>query len=277
MTPVIPWRNADMCGIVGCITKSGGAPGVLIQGLKRLEYRGYDSAGIAVIEGGSIKTVREVGKLTNLEQTLNGIQLNGRTGLGHTRWATHGRPTQINAHPHRDTSGKIVVVHNGIIENFRELRERLQKSGHRFESDTDSEVIAHLVASHMSGNLCEAVRLAVRELDGTYAIGVLHADCPDVLIGARKDSPLIVGIGQGEVFLASDATAIIDHTKQIVFLEDGEIAELSRSPSPGLWRRRNAAAFRTSCSRRSMSSRSSFRMHCWAGWPKARGKYFSRT
>jgi glutamine---fructose-6-phosphate transaminase (isomerizing) len=218
-----------MCGIVGCITQSGEAPALLVKGLKRLEYRGYDSAGIAVLTGGEITTMREVGKLKNLENSLNGSHLRGTTGLGHTRWATHGRPTQLNAHPHRDGSGKIVVVHNGIIENFRALRADLEKLGHAFASDTDSEVIAHLIQKHYAGDLTEAVRLAVRELDGTYGIGVMHADHPETLVGARKDSPLIAGVGQGgDRFLASDATAIVEHTNQIVFLEDGEIAELKR-------------------------------------------------
>ena len=215
-----------MCGIVGCISEGDGAPGILVKGLKRLEYRGYDSAGIAVITGKEITTVREVGKLANLESTVNGMVLRGGTGLGHTRWATHGRPTQINAHPHRDSSGRIVVVHNGIIENFRELRSLLAKEGHSFASETDSEVIAHLVAKHYDGDLTEAVRRSVRELVGTYAIGVMHVDHPRLLVGARKDSPLIVGVAPREKFLASDATAVIEYTSDVIFLEDGEIAEL---------------------------------------------------
>lgn len=218
-----------MCGIVGCITAEGAAPSVLVRGLKRLEYRGYDSAGIAVIKRGEIVTVREVGKLVNLEQTVKGSDLSSTTGLGHTRWATHGRPTQINAHPHRDSSGRIVVVHNGIIENFRELRHQLESEGHKFASDTDSEVVAHLVAKYYKGQLAEAVRRAVRDLDGTYALGVMHVEHPETLVGARKDSPLIVGLGKNEAFLASDATAIIEHTQEVVFLEDGEIAEIGRN------------------------------------------------
>ncbi len=217
-----------MCGIVGCVTAGADAPRILIESLKRLEYRGYDSAGVAIIKDGAIETMREVGKLSNLESTLGNSGLMGGTGLGHTRWATHGRPTEVNAHPHRDGSGRIVVVHNGIIENFRELRKELQDAGHEFASDTDSEVIAHLVQSNFSGNLTEAVHASIQRLQGAYAIGVMHADEPELIVGARKDCPLVVGLGDGENFLASDVTAVMDQTTTVVYLDDGDIATIRR-------------------------------------------------
>ncbi|MEE9393055.1 MAG: glutamine--fructose-6-phosphate transaminase (isomerizing) [Planctomycetota bacterium] len=217
-----------MCGIVGCVTAGEDATKTLMSGLKRLEYRGYDSAGIAVLDSGVIKTVREVGKIVNLETLLATDSPRGGIGLGHTRWATHGRPTEVNAHPHRDESGKIVVVHNGIIENFRELREDLKAHGHKFASDTDSEVIAHLVRHHFKGDLREAVREAILRLKGAYAIGVMNAETPDRIIGARRDSPLIIGIGDDENFLASDVTAVIERTDRVIYLGEGEIAEISR-------------------------------------------------
>ncbi len=218
-----------MCGIVGCITDGTEAPAILLAGLKRLEYRGYDSAGIAVLNGSAIRTIREVGKLCQLETALAEVDLPSGVGLGHTRWATHGRPTEVNAHPHRDTSGKIVVVHNGIIENFRQLRDELEKDGVTFTSETDSEIIAHLIARFYEGDLAEAVRLATRRLRGAWAIGAMHADHPQVLVGARKDCPLVVGVGEGEMLLASDVTAVLDRTQKVVFLDDGQTAQLTRT------------------------------------------------
>ena len=221
-------------GTFACVASLAAPPPVddvtpiLINSLKRLEYRGYDSAGIALIEGSGISTVREVGKLSRLETLLDEVTVSGRTGLGHTRWATHGRPTEVNAHPHRDSSGRIVVVHNGIIENYRALRKELGGLGHEFASETDSEVIAHLVEHYYEGDLLESVRRCVARLEGAYAIGVMHADQPDMIVAARKDSPLILGLGDGENLIASDVPAVLERTKNVVFLNDGEIAELRR-------------------------------------------------
>ncbi|MEZ6194464.1 MAG: glutamine--fructose-6-phosphate transaminase (isomerizing) [Planctomycetota bacterium] len=215
-----------MCGIVGCVTSGREAPVILLKGLRRLEYRGYDSAGIAILEKGEIRTLRQVGKIENLELALAGNPLEGAVGLGHTRWATHGRPTEVNAHPHRDSSGRIVVVHNGIIENFRELRRELEGLGHAFVSDTDSEVIAHLVERNHQGDLSDAVRRTVARLEGAYAIGVMHADRPDILVGARHDCPLVIGVGDGENFLASDVTAVLERTDRVIFLDEGQVAEV---------------------------------------------------
>ncbi len=217
-----------MCGIVGCVTAGDEAPRILISSLKRLEYRGYDSAGLAILGDGEIETMREVGKLANLENSLGDKSIGGSTGLGHTRWATHGRPTEVNAHPHRDGSGRIVVVHNGIIENYRELRAELREKGHVFASDTDSEVIAHLVQSNFDGDLTDAVAQSIRRLKGAYAIGVMHADRPELIVGARKDCPLVVGLGEGANFLASDVTAVMDQTNRVVYLGDEEIATIRR-------------------------------------------------
>ncbi len=217
-----------MCGIVGCVGTGGkDVADRVIRGLRRLAYRGYDSAGIAVIEEGEVRSLRRAGKLRNLEEAVEETPLKGRVGLGHTRWATHGSPSERNAHPHRDCSGRLVVVHNGIIENYRELRGKLLAAGHRFTSDTDSEVLAHLIESHVEGDLSEAVRRALREVRGAYAIGVIHSGFPDVLVGARKDSPLVVGLGRDETLLASDVPALLETTRDVVYLEDGDVATLS--------------------------------------------------
>ena len=216
-----------MCGIVGCTSNNGPASAMLVEALKRLEYRGYDSAGIAVMgsaAGDAIRTVRQVGKIKNLESALEGVELRGQTGIGHTRWATHGRPTKENAHPHRDVSGQVVVVHNGIIENYLELRQRLtDEGGAAFASETDSEVIAHLVAHHFDGDLVAAVRATVRELEGAYAIAVVHGEAPGLLVAARQDSPLVVGLGKGANYIASDVPALLPWTRDVIYLEDGEI------------------------------------------------------
>jgi len=202
---------------------------MLVEALKRLEYRGYDSAGIAVLDpavGSPVRTVRQVGKIKNLESALEGVEMRGQTGIGHTRWATHGRPSEENAHPHRDGDGAVVVVHNGIIENYLDIRKRMIDGGVSFSSETDSEVIAHLVASHFEGDLVEAVSSAVGELEGAYAVAVMHRDVPELIVGARQDSPLVVGVGDESHYLASDVPALLPWTRRVLYLEDGEIAAI---------------------------------------------------
>jgi glucosamine--fructose-6-phosphate aminotransferase (isomerizing) len=216
-----------MCGIVGYVGPRDAAP-ILLNGLRRLEYRGYDSAGIAVLtEDGDVFVEKHAGKLSNLAEHLNGGAPAGRPGIAHTRWATHGRPNDINAHPHMDCTGKLALIHNGIIENYRELEERLRANGHTFTSETDTEVLVHLIEEKYSGDLVEAVRLALNEVRGAYAIGVMHHDHPDRIVGARMNVPLIVGLGRGEGFLASDVPAILEHTKNVVILNEGDIAEVT--------------------------------------------------
>ena len=216
-----------MCGIVGYVGYRRIIP-VLLDGLRRLEYRGYDSAGIAWPEDGRLERVRAKGKLNILEEALEDFRsTKSSVGLGHTRWATHGRPTEENAHPHSDCSGRLVVVHNGIIENYYVLREQLQSEGHVFKSDTDTEVLAHLVEKYLEDDLEEAVRKALGDVEGAYALGVLWADRPDVLVAARKQSPLVLGISEGECFMASDIPALLPYTKEVIFLDDGEMAVLS--------------------------------------------------
>jgi len=217
-----------MCGIVGYIG-SGEATEYIFDGLKRLEYRGYDSAGIATIAGGSMDRRRGEGKLINLEKKLRDEPLAGTIGIGHTRWATHGRPTEFNAHPHTDGSGKITVVHNGIIENYMPLKEKLIEKGHRFVSQTDTEVLAHLIEDEFDGDLEAAVRAALKRVEGAYAIGVISTHDPDTLIAGRKSSPLILGLGDNENFIASDVPAILPYTRKIIYLEDEEIAVLTRA------------------------------------------------
>jgi len=215
-----------MCGIVGYVGSKSVAQ-VLLGGLARLEYRGYDSAGIAVIENGELNVVRRVGKLVNLVNALEASPAEGVTGIGHTRWATHGRPSESNAHPHADCSGRIAVVHNGIIENYIELRTELTTTGHVLSSETDTEVIAHLVESYYAGDLAEATSKAVARLEGSYALGVLHRDHPGEIVAARKDSPLIVGKGEGENIVASDIPAVLEYTREVIPLRDGQIALVS--------------------------------------------------
>jgi len=215
-----------MCGIVGYIGPKPPVP-ILLQGLRKLEYRGYDSAGLAVVSGKEVQIRRSTGKLSNLIQSLHSAPLQGDYGIGHTRWATHGRPTEENAHPHRDCSGKIVVVHNGIIENYLDLKARLQESGHRFVTETDTEVIAHLIESLRAQHpLPEAVRKAALELRGSFAICVLSADSPKTIVAARNGPPLAIGFGDGEHLVASDVPALLDHTQTVYFLRDGEMATL---------------------------------------------------
>lgn len=215
-----------MCGIVGYIGPEN-ATNILLEGLRRLEYRGYDSAGIAVIRDGELDVRRSVGKIINLDKAIRDVPIQGKTGVGHTRWATHGKPSEENAHPHRDCTGKLVVVHNGIIENYRTLRQKLVKSGHTMNSETDTEVIVHLVESHFKGNLEKAVRKTIRELEGVYAIVVMHADDPDTLVAARSGPPLVIGLGQGEMFIASDIPAVLHHTRRFVYLGDEQIATVT--------------------------------------------------
>lgn len=216
-----------MCGIAGYIGDRE-AQNILLKSLSRLEYRGYDSAGLAIIKGKKIQLVKKKGKLNILTAGLKTDPLEGSTGIGHSRWATHGVPSDINAHPHMDCKNKIAIVHNGIIENYLKLKEELQKEGHKFVSETDTEVIAHLIEKFYSGDIAEAVRKAVKVLRGSYAIAVIHKDEPLKLIGARCDSPLIVGIGRGENFLASDVPAVMDHTKEVIYLNDHELVVLTK-------------------------------------------------
>jgi len=212
-----------MCGIVGYIGEQEATP-IIFEGLRKLEYRGYDSAGIATLQPDDIAVRRSEGKLLNLEKLLREQPLAGSIGIGHTRWATHGRPSETNAHPHR--AGSIVVVHNGIIENYLGLKEQLQAAGHEFSSQTDTEVIAHLVEERLktAGSFEVAVRTALQELQGAFAVCILCKDQPDTLIAAKAGSPMVVGLGQGEFFVASDIPAILAHTREMVFMEDGELA-----------------------------------------------------
>src|ERR1700751_4273042 len=218
-----------MCGIVGYIGAKKVVP-VIIEGLRKLEYRGYDSAGIAVVNGtGNVEIRRSPGKLKNLEEVLRESPIEGTYGIGHTRWATHGRPTEENAHPHRDCTGQIVVVHNGIIENYLELKERLQREGHKFVTETDTEIVAHLVEKNSQGGipLEEAVRRSLKELRGIYALVFLSANDPQKIVAARLGPPSVIGLGEGEYFVASDIPALLQHTREMFFLADGDIAVLT--------------------------------------------------
>jgi glucosamine--fructose-6-phosphate aminotransferase (isomerizing) len=197
---------------------------VLLGGLARLEYRGYDSAGVAILDAGELSLTRRVGKLVNLRNAVESAPMAGSAGIGHTRWATHGRPTEENAHPHIDCDGRLAVVHNGIIENYMELREELASSGHVLRSETDTETIAHLVEAYYAGDLVKAVAKAIKRLDGSYALAVVHADHPDLIVAARKDSPLIVGVGEAENIVASDIPAVLEYTRDVIVLHDGQIA-----------------------------------------------------
>jgi glucosamine--fructose-6-phosphate aminotransferase (isomerizing) len=216
-----------MCGIVGYVGTQRAVP-IILDGLKRLEYRGYDSAGIAVYQDdGTLGVRRASGKLRNLEDVLQIDPVDGCYGIGHTRWATHGRPTEENAHPHRDCSGDIVVVHNGIVENYLPLKEQLQAEGHVFKTQTDTEVIAHLVEKYFDGNLEQAVRQAVKELRGVFALSVLCRRDPNKIVAAREGPPVVIGLGKGEYFVASDVPAILGHTRDMFFLADGDMAILT--------------------------------------------------
>jgi len=221
-----------MCGIVGYIGRSEALP-VLLDGLRRLEYRGYDSAGVAILNGGSIEVRKAVGRIANLAECIQEDPVHGHIGISHTRWATHGGVTRENAHPHSDQSGRLSLVHNGVIENYQKLRDQLLENGHTFLSQTDTEVLAHLVGDEFDragrrdkAGLIEAIRLALRQVIGTYGIAVIHADVPGLMVGARRGSPLVLGIGAHEHFLASDVSAIVAHTREVVYLNDYEIVAL---------------------------------------------------
>jgi len=217
-----------MCGIVGYVGARPVVP-LLVDGLKRLEYRGYDSAGIAVAGNSlGLEVRRASGKLVNLERALFSAPLQGTYGVGHTRWATHGQPSERNAHPHTDCRGRVAVVHNGIIENYSVLKDRLCASGHNFSSDTDSEVIAHLIEMNLNGDLTSAVRQTVSELRGAFALAAISADDPEKIVAARQGAPVVVGMGENECFVASDVLAILPYTRRVIYLVDGEIAVLNR-------------------------------------------------
>src|SRR6202161_3823647 len=219
-----------MCGIVGYIGPKKVVP-VIIEGLRKLEYRGYDSAGIAVVtKDGKLEIRRAPGKLRNLEEVILQSPIEGTYGIGHTRWATHGRPTEENAHPHRDCTGQIVVVHNGIIENYLDLKQQLQDQGHRFVTETDTEIVAHLVEREMQDDGLEnAVRRALLLMRGLFALVLMSADDPEKIVAVRNGPPIVVGLGVGEFFVASDTPAILSHTRDVVFLGDEEMAVISRS------------------------------------------------
>ena len=218
-----------MCGIVGYVGEKPLLP-VLMEGLRRLEYRGYDSAGVAVVRDGQMHIRRSAGKLSNLDDVLAKDPIAGEFGIGHTRWATHGRPTEENAHPHRDCRGRIVVVHNGIIENYLELKKELAAEGHRFVTETDTEIVAHLVEKESRGDGLEAaVRRALKRLRGLFALVMISADEPDTIVTVRNGPPVVIGLGKDEYFVASDIPAILSHTREIVFLDDREIAVITKS------------------------------------------------
>ncbi len=214
-----------MCGIIGYVGTRDVVP-VLIGGLKKLEYRGYDSAGVAVVNGHGVDVVRAEGKLTNLESKLADQPLHGTFGMGHTRWATHGKPNENNAHPHRDCTGNVIVIHNGIIENFLALKQRLRANGHEFKSETDTEVVAHLIEENRKSGLSfvEAVKKSLKELEGHYALVMIAADEPGTIIAAKHGPPLVVGLGEGENIVASDVAPLLTYTRNIIYLEDGEYA-----------------------------------------------------
>ena len=219
-----------MCGIVAYIGEKEAYP-ILIKGLRRLEYRGYDSAGVAILNT-KLHLHKTKGKVSDLETVLEGKNPKGTLGIGHTRWATHGEPNNVNAHPHSSMSKKHVIIHNGIIENYASIKKELVKRGYKFQSETDTEVLIHLIEDiQIKGKvgLFEAVRIALNEVVGAYAIVILSDDNPDQLIAAKKGSPLVIGIGEGEFFVASDATPIVEHTKNVVYLEDNEIAIMTRN------------------------------------------------
>ena len=224
-----------MCGIVGYIGKAPATP-ILLDGLRRLEYRGYDSAGLTTIDGGRLQTRKRAGRIQALADLLKENAAPGMVGISHTRWATHGRPTDENAHPHFDQSGRLALVHNGVIENYQVLRAPLIEAGHKFDSQTDTEILAHLIGqlydsaggAHSKARLLEATRSALKQVIGTYGIALIHLDVPDALIGARRGSPLAVGLGKGENFLCSDPQAIIAHTQEAIYLKDYDVALLER-------------------------------------------------
>ena len=217
-----------MCGIIGYIGSSKADP-ILIEGLKRLEYRGYDSAGISTIDKNNLIIEKDIGKIEEIQRKINFEKIEGTVGISHCRWATHGSVTKENAHPHLDCKGNISIVHNGIIENFLELKEQLIKKGHKFKSSTDTEVIVHLIEDNYNGDIEEATRKALKQIEGSYALGVICAKEPDKLIAARNESPLIIGLGKDENFIASDVPAILKYTKKVIYLENNEMAILTKN------------------------------------------------
>jgi len=224
-----------MCGIIGYIGSSEATP-ILIDGLRRLEYRGYDSAGVATISAGRMELRKCAGRIASLTQLVQKQPMHGTAGIGHTRWATHGHVTDDNAHPHLDQSGKLALIHNGVIENFQQLRDQLVAQGHTFRSETDTEVLAHLIGHLFDSspgprnkqNLMQAFRLALKQVVGTYGVALFHVDVPDVLLGARRGSPLILGVGKGQNFIVSDVSAIVAHTRDVVYLEDYDVVAIER-------------------------------------------------
>jgi glucosamine--fructose-6-phosphate aminotransferase (isomerizing) len=266
-----------MCGIIGYIGQKDLLP-ILIDGLRRLEYRGYDSAGVAVVRDGTIELRRSAGKLARLEEVIAGNPVAGDYGIGHTRWATHGRPTEENAHPHRDCTGRIVVVHNGIIENYFDLKQQLQREGHTFVTETDTEIVAHLVEREMKDDGLEhAVRRALLYMRGLFALVLISSEDPNKIVTVRNGPPIVVGLGDGEFFVASDIPAILSHTRDVVFLGDEEMAVITPRITPAAPSRRRARGCpgtrswprrpgtSTSCSRKSSSSRGPSRKRCWVG------------
>ena len=216
-----------MCGIVGYIGEKKAVP-IILDGLKKLEYRGYDSAGVAFLDNGDLKVIKCKGRIFYLEERLKESKYDSMIGIGHTRWATHGEPNDINSHPHISSSGKVSVVHNGIIENYIKLKEFLENKGYNFISDTDTEVIAHLIEYYYRDDILDAVLKAINDIEGSYALGAICKDSPDTFVAARKDSPLIIGIGEGENFIASDIPAVLEHTREIYILEDKEVALIKK-------------------------------------------------
>ena len=214
-----------MCGIVCYVGKKEAEP-ILIEGLRRLEYRGYDSAGLAIRNGAQVHLFKSVGRISELQRKINGRSIHGRCGIAHTRWATHGEPSEENAHPHTDEAGNVFVIHNGIIENFHLLRKKLEKQGVRFRSQTDTEVLSHLIAMNFEGDLNEAVRKTMVQVEGTFGMAVIHRDVPDEVVVARRGSPLVIGVGEDGHFAASDVSAMIRHTNKVIHLQDNELASL---------------------------------------------------
>ncbi|MBU1026986.1 MAG: glutamine--fructose-6-phosphate aminotransferase, partial [Candidatus Margulisbacteria bacterium] len=217
-----------MCGIFGYIGNKEATP-FLIEGLRKLEYRGYDSAGIATLDNKKLFVSKCVGKIDGLEEQLKQKPVGGEIGIGHTRWATHGKPCDENSHPHEDCTGKIVVVHNGIVENYLELRRQLANKGHKFTSTTDTEILAHLIEDNMDGNLLNSVLKALMFVKGSYALAVISEHEPDKIIIARQGSPLIVGFGENETYISSDIPALLKHTAKIIKLDNGELAEVGKN------------------------------------------------
>ena len=294
----------SMCGIVGYVGRSEAAP-ILLDGLRRLEYRGYDSAGVAIVDGDKVETRKCAGRIAELGKLMAERPPTGTFGISHTRWATHGKPTDQNAHPHFDAGGRLALVHNGVIENFQALKDQLIRDGDtKFVSETDTEVLAHLIGKiydqsmstepgsngkkatlpNKKGKLVEAVRTALRQVIGTYGIALVHRDIPDFIVGARRGSPLVLGVGKDENFLASDVSAIVAYTRDAVYLNDFDVVAVERdkfeissvageggnsssakSSSPTPTSRR--AITRTTCSRRSLSSPVLSATRCAAGFP----------